>query len=59
MLDELKTQMAFVCQELLPHISYDTRLTAELKTLRDMVMSIDTADFGMPKDDNQDKHDQE
>lgn len=50
MLEELKTQMAFVCQELLPHVSYDKRLTKEIKTLRDMVMSIETATFGLEEE---------
>lgn len=50
MLEELKTQMAFVCQEILPPISYDKRLTVEVKTLRGMVMSIDTATFGLDEE---------
>lgn len=47
MVEDLKTQMSYIWQEVTPHIKYDSKLTAELKILRDMVLSIETADFGI------------
>lgn len=51
MLEHLKAQTAYIFQELLPHVSYDKRLTAELRELKKLVNSIETATFTQPEDE--------